>query len=118
MNEDSQGVNALEARNWLRNNKNESALATNRFVDTRTALEFIEKLYSLGAVEILVDNVMDEEQRIKEEGGPYADSLIVKLPLEPEKRRVLFRIFSEESEKEGFGPVEDKGENMFTLWWD
>ena len=113
-----QNSNPLEARTWLKSNKNPSALATNRFNDTKTALEFVEQLYQAGAVEVIVDNILDEEQRIQEEGGPSADSLIVSLPTDVQKRAKLFEIFNQESKHEGFENHEDDGQESVMLWWD
>lgn len=113
MNKNRQNTGAPEARSWLKNNKNRHALAGNRFYGTQDALGFVENLYRLGANKVLVDNISFEEK-----GGTYADSLIIRLPPESEKRQALFKVFNEELEKEGFELAKDKGENEFTLWWD
>jgi len=65
-----------------------SALATNRFKTTAEAIEAVKKLYAAGATEVKVGPVLDEPERIKKEGGPYADMLVVLFPKE-KKRKVL-----------------------------
>jgi hypothetical protein len=98
-----------EAAAWLQANPNPYALAGNRFASTAEALAFVETLYAVGAMEVLVTGVYDEEWRIELEGGPYADTLIVRLPSEPERRRALFEIVYEEARGEGFSPTRDIG---------
>lgn len=110
--------NNLEARTWLKNNKNTSALGTNRFGTTEKALEFVEKLYELGAELVEIDGVMDEPSRIEEEGGPYADSLIVTLPDDEDKRKAVFEVYKKETIDQGFEAEEYNGESEVTFWWD
>ena len=43
-----------EAREWLKENRNESALASNRFGRTESALEFVDQLYGTGAERVIV----------------------------------------------------------------
>lgn len=106
-----------EARIWLKENKSNSALATNRFGDTETAREFVEELYEMGAVEVKVDNIMDEKWRIEEEGGPYADTLIVKLPKNSKQRAEIFKL--QEKEVDSTELIEkDKGQEEIIFWWD
>src|SRR2546430_690220 len=65
-----------EARAWLSANANPSALATNKFHETARALAFVEELYAAGATEVLIDNILEEHHA--REGGPYANSLIIR----------------------------------------
>ncbi len=107
-----------EARAWLESNPNPYALAGNRFTSTEDALIFVEKLYEYGAVEVLVTGIYDEDWRIEVEGGPYADTLIIRLPSEPERCHKLFEITNEEATREGFSPERDMGQEEIMLWWD
>ncbi|MBU0975251.1 MAG: hypothetical protein ABIE03_05355 [Patescibacteria group bacterium] len=107
-----------EAREWLKSNKNPSAFASNRFGSTGEALAFIEKLYELGAEKVLIDNIFDEESRIEKEGGPYADSILIKMPNDPVKRSSLYKVYNSEAVNEGFEEIEGEGSNSLTLWWD
>ena len=111
-------IKKIPARSWLASNKNDSALATNRFDTTANAAAFVERLFSLGAVEVYVGDPMDEQGRIAREGGPYADTVIVKLPNDPDMRRTLFKLFATEARREGFTPVADVGQEHYLLWWD
>ncbi len=108
----------FEAREWLKANPNRFAFAGNRFESSEEALAFVESLYSAGAMQVLVSGILDEEWRIKQEGGPYADTLIVSLPSDPRQRAALFRIAAQEAEHEDFDPEVDRGQSQLVLWWD
>ena len=71
----------------------------------------------MGAEEVTVDGIRDEEERIQKEGGPYADALKVKLPEDPEKRKSLFDFVNSEVDDPEF-QQEDTGQKEITLWWD
>lgn len=107
-----------EAIEWLESNPNPYALAGNRFYSTEDAIAFVEKLYEAGATEVIVTSIYDEDWRIKAEGGPYADTLIVHLPQDSEKRKKLFEISNDEAVREGFSPERDVGQETLLLWWD
>jgi hypothetical protein len=108
----------FEALAWLESNPNPYALAGNRFYSTKDAIAFVNMLYEAGAVEVLVTNIYDEDWRIQAEGGPYADTLIVRLPQDTEKRKKLFEISNDEAVREGFSPERDIGQETLMLWWD
>lgn len=110
-------MDRMPALAWLRSNRNESALATNRFGGTSTAIAFVNRLHSAGAIEVYVADPLAEPERIREEGGPYADTLVVALPTDPEQRAELFAIFAAEAASEGFDPSRDIGQSMELLWW-
>jgi hypothetical protein len=76
-----------EALQWLKNNKNPYAFASNHFGHTQSAIVFVEKLYSAGTQTVMISNecIFNEPDRIKEEGGPYADGMVVKLPKDKAK---------------------------------
>ncbi len=107
-----------EAREWLKANRNPSALASNRFGPSSSAARFVDRLYAAGATKVVIDNVYDEPDRIKDEGGPYADTLLVQLPEDRNVRSAIFRIHDEESRKEGFDPTPDSGQSILMFWWD
>ncbi|MDD3646880.1 MAG: hypothetical protein PHS44_00045 [Candidatus Dojkabacteria bacterium] len=113
-----EGDKNTEASKWLQGNNNPSALASNRFGTTQKALVFVEKLYELGAQKVLIDNIFNEESRIESEGGPYADSIIVELPTDPDKRTKLYELYNAEALNEGFEETEDDGADSLTFWWD
>jgi hypothetical protein len=103
-----------EASSWLKKNKNESALASNRFGPTHKALGFVNELYLAGADNVIVpDDFIDDD-----EFGPYADSLVVVLPKDEAKRKRVRAICIREIRREGFDPDEDDGSDRVFLWWD
>jgi hypothetical protein len=104
-----------EALQWLKNNKNESALASNRFLETENAIRFVKQLYDAGAAKVIVpdDCITPEEPE-----GPYADALVVTMPKDAAKRKRVFEICAKEIKREGFDPDESTdGDDVF-LWWD
>lgn len=107
-----------EAREWLRNNANESAFASNRFGTTDAAAAFVEQLYALGAPIVHVTNIYREDWRIQAEGGPYADMLIVQLPDDATQRDSLFVLYEKEMKAEGFDAAYGDGQQEIILWWD
>lgn len=107
-----------EARAWLRSNPILYAFAGNRFDSTAEALVFVGRLYDAGALEVWVTNIYDEAWRIEAEGGPYADTLIVRLPEDQGARQSLFEIANREAQLEGFAPDVDQGQDLLLLWWD
>ena len=113
-------IRGPEALEWLKSNKNESALASNRFGPTSEAIKFIEQLYALGAERVIVfqDAIRDDEEIIEYEDGPYADALVVILPSDQEKRERVTKICAEEITSEGFDPSESENKDAVFLWWD
>lgn len=110
-----------EALQWLKDNKNPSALASNRFGPTVKAIAFVEKLYEAGAqvVQISEGCIRDDPQTIELEGGPYADGLVVALPTQTAKRKAVLNICTRESMREGFGDAKNQvRNNRIFLWWD
>ena len=78
-----------EASAWLRANWSRSALATNRFGGTKAAIEFVEQLYAAGAAAVAIDNIV---MLPNHDWTPYADTLIVRLPVDAARRRELFEL--------------------------
>lgn len=61
-----------EARSWLRTNLNPHPFASNRFESKAAIVAFVDSLYLLGADTVYVLNVLQEPDRIQEEGGARA----------------------------------------------
>lgn len=114
----------MEALVWLKGNKNEYCFASNKFKDKKDILSLVKKLYKLGATKIEVDNIMDEPERIKEEGGPYADTLYVYLPENKNERAdlkaAMFKTRPDEisSGKISLNKINWDKDDMIRLWWD
>ena len=113
-------INGPEALGWLRENKNESALASNRFGETRNAVRFVEQLYSTGARLVIVpeESINSDSDTMKGEGGPYADALLVHLPPDADKRRAVIAICRKELKREGFKLEDGMEDEQIYLWWD
>jgi len=105
-------MKAFEALEWLYSNNNPSAFATNRFEETDAAIKFVEKLYELGAQKVSVIGILDDPELIEDEGGPYAESLIVELPKDNEKRNNIIKFYKKEMEDQGI----EEGEGI--LEWN
>jgi hypothetical protein len=110
-----------EALNWLKNNRNESALASNRFGPTENAVRFVQGLYNAGALRVVIPraNITDDEDTQKWEGGPYADAVVVELPQNSGRRGKVWEICAREIRREGFDPADGADdEGKVFLWWD
>lgn len=104
-----------EARAWLSSNANTSALATNKFGTTARALAFVDELYAAGATEVLIDNISEEHRAL--EGGPYADTLIIRAEHHSLARHRLLRMCEHAIEGEADGRV-DEYHDEICVWWD
>lgn len=103
-----------EALSWLRANGNESALASNRFLETENAVRFVKQLYAAGATEVLVP----DDAIVPEGDQEYADALVVKLPDDETERQRVLDVCAPELAREG-GSVDEVGqETQVYLWWD
>ncbi len=109
-----------DAREWLGSNPNPRAFAGNRFRDNQDALQFVERLYTLGATAIYVTSIYDEEYRIEEEGGPYADALDVTMPDDLETRKRLIELYDQECDPSARSQVAPENLSVVELvfWWD
>jgi len=105
----------VEARAWLLSNANSSALATNKFENTARALVFVGELYAAGAMEVLIDNI--SEEHCAREGGPYADSLIIRVGGDLSVRHSILRICELAIGGEADGRV-DHYRDEIHVWWD
>jgi hypothetical protein len=102
-----------EARKWLRRNGNPAALAANHFDSTDAARRFVEELYAAGARRVLIagDSIQDED-----DGGPYADAIVVLLPTDAAARAAVCRRCERELDEPETIDADDP--NPIFLWWD
>ena len=102
-----------EAREWLASNRNESALASNRFGSTSEAREFVEQLYTTNVARVFVPNDSLRD-------GFYADALVAEVDYTT-NRFALLALFAAECDHEGFAEPSELPlyEDRFLLfWWD
>lgn len=116
-------LKTFEALKWLKNNKNSSALASNRFGKIINAIKFVEKLYKLGAVKVSVIDIWDEPERVEEEEGSYASSLLVELPQDIKKREEILKTYNKEIKEHELNESNGEelkawDENILDFWWD
>jgi hypothetical protein len=117
----STGPEALE---WLRDKAAPKGFALNRFPDKAEAARFVEQLYQLGATKVFVpdDAIRDYEKLRREVGGACADSLVVGLPSEPERRKAVLEFCVQELRDEGLDdetPDDSVVDGRYIyLWWD
>ena len=107
-----------EAAAWLRANWSDSAFATNRFGATENALAFVNQLHEAGATHVHIDNEMLLPNH---DWTPYADTLLVGMPEDPQKRRALFELIEHTGRPDDDGdeqPLIDCGQREVRLWWD
>ncbi len=113
-----EGPDALE---WLNGNVNPHPLASNHFRSHTHAVAFVTQLKETGAeaVTIPAGCIHGEAERLREEGGPYADGLVVKLPRDGAVRRRVLALCEREVDDEFRGKLESSVRNdMLFLWWD
>jgi hypothetical protein len=105
-----------EAREWLRNNRNPSAFATNRFATTADASRFVEQLYAAGASRVMVDNTTVLRPQ---EQGLYGDTLVVVIAADVAQRSEIRQLVEEvgrpDHTEQSFV---DSGQESLWLWWD
>lgn len=117
----TQQTEADDALFWLENNNNPYAFAGNRFENTDEAIEFVQSLYDVGAAEVLISGIYDEPWRIEDEGGPYADTLIVKLPEDKKQQQDIMKIYEDECRTYFCNDGDEesgKAIGTLTFWWD
>ena len=103
-----------EALGWLRKSDNESALASNRFGETRNAIRFVQELYSAGAPRVIVPLPSIQKDDVE----TYADSLVVTLSDDPAKRERVWKLCKRELERAGGKPGDSPTDDHVLLWWD
>jgi hypothetical protein len=111
---------ALEALSWLAKNKNPHALAGNHFQTTADAIEAVKQVYSVGATRVHIGPPFEEPERIREDGGPYADVLDIVFPKEKIKQvmSVVRTLDPDEGgELKDVLKVDDRHRRVI-LWWD
>lgn len=107
----TQGPEALQ---WLRENESESALASNRFGETRNAVQFVKKLYQAGAARVIVPIPAIQSDEVE----TYADAIVVSLPSDPAQRDRVWKLCAEELERAGENPADSAAEDHVLLSWD
>ena len=106
----------MEALAWLKCNKNRYAFASNYFGDTKEAIKYVKQLYDNGATLVEVDGILDEDWRIKEERGPYADTLMITLPKNKTARLELVTVVYDSHPDEV--DADWNSDKPIRLWWD
>jgi hypothetical protein len=111
--EEEDEPDSAEAREWLTHNDNPSAFAQNKFEFTANALKFVDALYRAGALEVHVDNIQYED-------SPYSDSMVVRMPKEPDRRAAVMDVINANCHdlSTDDGRFHDNGEREIGLWWD
>ena len=107
---------APEASHWLEGNGHDAALASNRFMSTEEALDFVKKLYDAGAARVVIEP--KSVQTEPEDGGDYADSIIVKFEATSPNAKQVIAIGKREAESEGMDLGPEIQHGFMVLWWD
>jgi hypothetical protein len=107
-------ANGPEALSWLKKSENESALASNRFLETPNAIRFVRQLYDAGALRVIVPQASITDDGVE----VYADSLVVTLPKDPTRRSRVWKMCADEIRRLGEDPGDGTDEAQVLLWWD
>lgn len=104
-----------EALEWVMLNKNPFPFASNRFDDGAAVEALIHELYGNGAerVEIEPDSILSEPDRIQREGGPYADSLLIRA--KPGDEMKMRNFIDREIGPDAWSSIAPR---TFRVWWD
>lgn len=99
----------LEACHWLRTCPEDGGLSPERFRRPGEALDFVRRLYQLGAVAVRVAAVRE---------GGRAGGLVIELPDAGAARERIFAAVAAEAAAGGLPPEQDAGQSYLRLWWD
>ena len=105
----------VEVNKWLKDNKNYCPFASNKF-EREEFEKFIKDLEDLGIKNIMVTGILEEPDRIKEEGGPYADTLYIDLPHTETELKLAFVFIMKKQPDECW--FTDNSLTTLRLWWD
>jgi hypothetical protein len=100
-----------EAKQWLENG-GKAVRSLSRFKRTSHALKFVDALYQAGATEVIAPDIYAGKA-----GAQFADSLLVKLPKAPAKRKAIRKVCAVLSKRKlgAFLPEKDFGESHLYL---
>ena len=113
--------NRCEALRWLSGNKNPHAFASTRFDNTQAAVDYVAQLYDMGATLVDITDIYSDPDRIKSEGGPYADVLIVHLPGDSARRNSIMTVYRREVSLFGCNNGDEASSvygDEIVMWWD
>jgi hypothetical protein len=103
-----------EAMEWL----NDAAGGGNRTIGgcatNQDSMEFVRKIYDLGAEEVFAVNIHSRPKGADERAG----KLVVALPQNPKRRRAIFDWCKDQGDSLGFTPDPDHGESHLFLLLD
>ncbi len=102
----------FEAREFL--SKSKTNLAKNRFSSKKESIDFVERLYILGASQIIVTGI----RSFVSDDDMSCDELIVYLPTDKEKRKAIFDIYNKELVTDGNEVGKDEDQREIKFWWD
>lgn len=99
-----------EALEWI-NGKNDISRLINNGIDKDNLIDFINRVYKAGAIDVFVD-------RLEEPGDLINIGVGIRLPREKEKRQEIFDLFNVEQKmkKTGIHEESDDSQKTITLW--
>ncbi len=92
-----------EARQWLSSAQRPDLRSLTRFRTAGAALRFVETLYAAGAEAVIVVPIYAGKR-----GKLFADSLLVRLPRTPSKRKALWKLCQDFCNKRGGAMLPDE----------
>lgn len=104
---------SIPYKDFFKGNKNKhGAFAGAAFGTTKEALDWMTKLERLGATNIIIAEIYDEEWRVKEEGGAYADA--VKFTVPDAKKDEILKFVKQKKPDE----LDEVSSGLWRAWWD
>jgi len=104
----------MEAIGWLKSGRMGETRTVGAYESNADSLEFVQKIYALGATEIMAINVHPHPNG----AGEHTGKLVVTLPENPQQRSAIFEWCRLQGDSLGFTPESDQGESHLFLLLD
>jgi len=104
----------MEAMGWLKSERPGESRTVGACETNVDSLEFVQKLYDLGASEIMAVNIHPHPNG----AGARTGKLVVPLPQNQEQRIAIFEWCQLQGDSLGFTPESDQGESHLFLLLD
>ena len=104
----------METVDWLKSERPDERRTVGACETNLESLEFVQKIYDLGASEILAVNIHPHPNG----AGEHAGKLVVILPQNPGQRTAIFEWCRLQGDSLGFTPESDQGESHLFLLLD
>lgn len=103
-----------EAMKWFKKVKSGEERTIGRRRTTATSAKLVQKLYNLGASEVIATQI----RPARKGNGQHTGKLLVRLPQDQEHRKAIFEWCEKHRDSFGYSPAPDRGESYLFLLLD